>query len=107
MDVMIFINKKKLQIANALRTIGMIFVVLCIPMFYFNVDTMIIYPILVVGTIIATWGGLKRTDLYLCPSCGQRILRGCSWTDQLFRRVPELCYNCGAHIDVVVKDEED
>lgn len=96
---MLHVNKKKLLFANLLRLIGTLLILCYLPLTYFESSYRFI-P-LIIGGILSIWGGLKRTDLFICPVCGHKILRGGGFIDQLLNRVPYECYNCKAYIEVV------
>lgn len=99
---MLHISKKALLLANLQRWVGTLILFLYIPMFILGLPGKFI-P-LVVGCILATRGGLQRTDLYLCPKCGTRILRGGTIKDVLSRNIPDECYMCGKLIQIELDD---
>ncbi len=100
---MLHVSRKKLLIANILRFGGTLIILCYIPLM--ALDNIFRFAPLVVGGILAIWGGLMRTDLFICPGCGHKILRGGGFFDQLLNRVPYECYSCKAYIEVV-KDKD-
>lgn len=100
---MLHVSKKNLLIANALRFVGTLLILCYLPLTYFQ-SRFGLVP-LIIGGVLSIWGGLKRTDLFICPVCGHKILRGGGFFDQLLNRVPYECYNCKAYIEVV-KDKD-